>query len=68
MNFSYQDSKPVFGCDRRSGIDRRKFSYACHIPERRSGKRDRRRGMDGMTGDWIWLRDETAAAGELKSI
>jgi hypothetical protein len=27
--------------DRRSGIDRRCFSYAVHIPERRSG-RDRR--------------------------
>ncbi len=30
---------------RRSGIDRRKFSYALVIPERRSG-RDRRTGLD----------------------
>ncbi len=30
---------------RRSGIDRRKFSYAMVIPERRSG-RDRRTGFD----------------------
>lgn len=28
--------------NRRSGKDRRKFSYAAHIPERRSGK-DRRK-------------------------
>jgi hypothetical protein len=30
---------------RRSGTDRRKFSYAVHIPERRSGK-DRRENLD----------------------
>ena len=30
---------------RRSGIDRRQFSYDFHIPERRSGK-DRRSGND----------------------
>ena len=30
---------------RRSGIDRRRFSYAVHIPERRSGI-DRRKGLD----------------------
>jgi len=30
---------------RRSGFDRRKFSYTLHIPERRSGK-DRRSGFD----------------------
>jgi hypothetical protein len=30
---------------RRSGIDRRQFSYNDHIPERRSGK-DRRSGFD----------------------
>lgn len=30
---------------RRLGIDRRQFSYAEHIPERRSGK-DRRNGLD----------------------
>lgn len=30
---------------RRSGIDRRQFSYTAHIPERRSGK-ERRGGVD----------------------
>ncbi len=30
---------------RRSGIDRRQFSYAIHIPERRS-EADRRNGLD----------------------
>ena len=30
---------------RRSGIDRREFSYTVHIPERRSGK-ERRSGVD----------------------
>jgi len=30
---------------RRTGIDRRQFSYALHIPERRSGK-ERRSGRD----------------------
>jgi len=37
--------------DRRSGLDRRHFSYYCHIPERRSGGeggsiKDRRNGSD----------------------
>jgi hypothetical protein len=31
--------------DRRSGIGRRKFSYAVHIPERRSSI-ERRKGLD----------------------
>ena len=30
---------------RRSGIDRRQFSFTQHIPERRSGK-ERRSGLD----------------------
>ena len=30
---------------RRTGIDRRQFSYTAHIPERRSGK-ERRSGLD----------------------
>jgi hypothetical protein len=30
---------------RRSGIERREFSYDAHIPESRSGK-DRRSGLD----------------------
>jgi hypothetical protein len=38
--------------DRRSGLDRRIFSYSCHIPERRQGEGDqegnkgRRCGLD----------------------
>ena len=35
--------------DRRSGVDRRIFSYAIHVPEQRSGK-DRRRGTDRRNG------------------
>ena len=31
--------------ERRSGIERRQFSYTQHIPELRSGK-DRRNGLD----------------------
>ena len=31
--------------DRRSGIERRRFTYTIHIPERRSGE-DRRSGLD----------------------
>ena len=46
-------SKPVFPLaengGRRLGIDRRVFSYTCHIPERRSGK-DRRCGKDRRSG------------------
>jgi hypothetical protein len=30
---------------RRSGVDRRQYSYATHVPERRSS-RDRRNGKD----------------------
>ena len=30
---------------RRTGIDRRQFSFTAHIPERRSGK-ERRSGLD----------------------
>jgi hypothetical protein len=40
--------KPIGGQDnggRRSGVDRRRFSYARYIPERRSGE-DRRSGAD----------------------
>ncbi len=40
MNTAYFDNG-----GRRSGIDRREFSYANHLPERRSG-RDRRSGKD----------------------
>ena len=34
---------------RRSGVDRRIFSYAIHLPEQRSGK-DRRRVTDRRNG------------------
>ena len=34
---------------RRSGIDRRRFEYTSHIPERRSGH-DRRSGPDRRSG------------------
>ncbi len=33
---------------RRSGVDRRQFSYDFHVPERRSGL-DRRSGVDRRT-------------------
>jgi hypothetical protein len=34
---------------RRSGIERRRFEYTSHIPERRSGH-DRRSGLDRRSG------------------
>lgn len=34
---------------RRSGIERRRFQYTSHVPERRSG-RDRRSGFDRRSG------------------
>ncbi len=36
--------------DRRSGYDRRRFSYAGHIPERRMGEK-RRSGHDRRNGE-----------------
>ena len=35
--------------ERRSGIDRRQFSYTDHIPERRAGE-DRRSGLERRCG------------------
>ena len=35
---------------RRSGIDRRRFLYTDHIPERRAGE-ERRRGVDRRSGE-----------------
>ena len=35
---------------RRSGIERRRFKYSGHFPERRSGK-DRRNGLDRRSGE-----------------
>jgi hypothetical protein len=43
MNFAADDDE-----GRRSGIERRQFSYMIHIPERRSGE-DRRSGVDRRT-------------------
>ena len=43
-NTEFRDSE----C-KRSGFDRRRFSYSYHIPERRSGK-DRRRELDRRSG------------------
>lgn len=60
MEMTY--SKIIFSVEdnggRRLGIDRRRFSYDSHIPERRSGserrnKRDRRSGRDRKTDDFI---------------
>ena len=39
------DHKLTDNGGRRSGIERRQFSYDFHIPERRSGE-DRRSGLD----------------------
>ena len=39
---------------RRSGTDRRRFSYAVHIPERRS-KIDRRKGSDRRNSHRIYI-------------
>ncbi len=36
--------------DRRSGFDRRQFSYAGHIPERRMGE-TRRNGIDRRSSE-----------------
>ena len=36
-------------CERRSGIERRVFSYSWHIPERRSGIDKRKHGKKRMT-------------------
>jgi regulator of extracellular matrix RemA (YlzA/DUF370 family) len=40
---SARESKPSGMVDRRIGPDRRKYSYTCHIPERRSGAERRRK-------------------------
>jgi len=40
---SVRESKPSGMVDRRIGPDRRKYSYTCHIPERRSGAERRRK-------------------------
>ena len=41
---------------RRSGIERRRYSYSINIPERRSGK-DRRCGSDRRSGIGFKIED-----------
>jgi hypothetical protein len=48
-------SRPLDNGGRRSGIDRRQFSYSSHIPERRTNVErrsgaDRRNGLDRRSG------------------
>jgi len=45
---------------RRSGIERRRFQYSSHIPERRSGY-DRRSGIDRRTRERRKSLDRRAA-------
>jgi hypothetical protein len=45
---------------RRSGIERRRFQYTTHIPERRSGY-DRRSGIDRRTMERRQSLDRRAA-------
>jgi hypothetical protein len=56
MRNVYVDYNPRDNGGRRSGIERRRFSYAEHIPERRTGQDrrengDRRSGMDRRCGE-----------------
>jgi hypothetical protein len=46
---------------RRASVDRRKFSYDGHIPERRSGP-DRRSGLDRRCGQGSWKNTERRSA------
>ena len=45
MNEKSQSTSSIDNGGRRSGGDRRKYSYTLHIPERRKGQ-DRRAGKD----------------------
>jgi hypothetical protein len=45
--------------DRRSGVDRRKFSYTFYIPERRCGK-DRRSGKSTARSYLLNIEDDGA--------
>jgi hypothetical protein len=58
--FSHSDSG-----GRRSGTDRRQFSYDIHIPERRHGE-DRRSGLDRRSGFDRRKRRELLGATRLK--
>ncbi len=45
---------------RRSGVERRRYSYSSHIPERRSGE-ERRSGKDRRDGVGKHCNDERRA-------
>lgn len=52
--------------DRRTGVDRRHFSYACYIPERRimddmKSGRDRRNGIDRRLYSKSFEQDKTVS-------
>lgn len=49
MNESTIEARLNDNGGRRSGVDRRQFSYTDHIPERRAGE-DRRSGFDRRSG------------------
>jgi len=49
MTDSQEKSHLMAKVDRRSGKDRRQFSYTAYIPERRSGKDRRSRESSGRT-------------------
>lgn len=55
------DSKEVYHwmakADRRSGVERRKFSYTAYIPERRCGK-DRRSGKSTKKSYLLNIEDD----------
>ena len=46
--------------ERRSGIDRRQFSYALHIPERRNREEDRRRKLPKRLHEAMPVAAETS--------
>ena len=52
--------------ERRSGIDRRQFSYALHIPERRS-REDRRRKLPKRLQEAMPVAAEKSAISVLHS-
>jgi hypothetical protein len=44
--------------DRRSGLDRRHFSYSCHIPERRFNEEEQEDNKDRRCGSDRRAREE----------
>ena len=51
---------------RRSGIDRRRFYYALHVPERRVNP-DRRSGLDRRSGNERRINKDQSAGVERRS-